>query len=263
MATTDYSAGATLQDAIPHTHNSLQKLVMAMAKFQKNKGKKTLFGKDKGREAWEAFEQELKKTMTSMFMDGIVERSASPDDYREALVRCIEAFAAVYPNWKDAYGFAEEFLVSNENKANDVIKALRGYDQMVAEGKIAPTHQEQSDKKGYIDDFEKVISAYEVMSSAEQIAVAASLAISWKAFNARFGSAEEFCKIGIKEQVDYIKKMSNYADGLAERGQKHEALGATLMKMYLAPLMAGDHDLAQELAMKLEPINQKGFLYSP
>jgi hypothetical protein len=62
MATTDYSALPVLQDAISHTFNSLQRLVMAMAKFQKNRGRKTLFGRDKGRAAWEAFEQELRKT---------------------------------------------------------------------------------------------------------------------------------------------------------------------------------------------------------
>ena len=89
MAKTDYRALPVLQDAIPHTFNSLQKFVMAMADFQKNRGKKTLFGRDKGREAWEVFEQELKKTMTSMFMDGVVERSAAPDQVREKLIECI------------------------------------------------------------------------------------------------------------------------------------------------------------------------------
>ncbi len=126
MATTDYRALPVLQDAIPHTFNSLQKFVMAMAKFQKHRGKKTLFGRDKGREAWEVFEQELKKIMTSMFMDGVVNRSASPDQVREKLIECIGAFAAVFPNWQDAYGFAEEFFVDDKETANDVIKALRG-----------------------------------------------------------------------------------------------------------------------------------------
>lgn len=124
MATTDYKALPVLQNTIPHTFNSLQKLVLAMTKFQKNKGKKTLFGRDKGREAWEVFEQELKKTMTSMFLDGVVNRSASPDQVRENLIECIGAFAEVFPNWQDAYGFAEEFFVGNKEMANDVIKAL-------------------------------------------------------------------------------------------------------------------------------------------
>lgn len=125
MATTDYRALPVLQDTIPHTFNSLQKLVMAMAKFQKNRGKKTLFGRDKSRETWEVFEQELKKTMTSMFMDGVVNRSASPDQVREKLIECIAVFAAVFPNWQDAYALAEEFFVRNKKTANDVIKALR------------------------------------------------------------------------------------------------------------------------------------------
>lgn len=125
MAKTDYRAAPVLQDAIPHTFNSLQKLVMAMAKSQKTRGKKTLFGRDKSRESWEVFEQELKKTMTSMFMDGVVERSASPDDVRENLIECIASFAAVFPNWQDAYRFAEKFFVDDKEIANDVIKVLR------------------------------------------------------------------------------------------------------------------------------------------
>ena len=126
MATTDYDALPILQDSIPHTFNSLQTLVMAMAKFQKDRGKKTFFGRDKGREAWEKLEQELKKTMTSMFLDGVVTRSAQTDNVREKLIECINAFATVFPNWQDAYGFAEEFLVDDKNTANDVIAALRG-----------------------------------------------------------------------------------------------------------------------------------------
>ena len=59
--------------------------------------------------------------MTSMFMDGVVERSASPDDVREKLISCIETFAEVFPNWQDAYGFAEEFFVDDKKIANDVI----------------------------------------------------------------------------------------------------------------------------------------------
>ncbi|UTW52394.1 hypothetical protein KFF05_03185 [bacterium SCSIO 12827] len=125
MATTNYESLPILQEAIPHTFNSLQKLVMAMAKFQKNRGKKTFFGRDKGREAWEFFEQELKKTMTSMFMDGVVDRSSAPDTVREKLIECIGAFAAIFPNWQDSYGFAEEFFIENKSTANDVIKALR------------------------------------------------------------------------------------------------------------------------------------------
>ena len=126
MATTDYKAIPNLQNAIPHTFNSLQKLVMAMAKFQKNKGKKTLFGRDKGREAWEGFEQALKMTMTSMFMDGLVDRSADPNDVRKHLLGCIAAFATIFPNWQDAYEFADNLFANDEEKANDVIKALQG-----------------------------------------------------------------------------------------------------------------------------------------
>ena len=125
MATTNYRVIPILQASMPHTFNSLQALVIAMAKFQKNKGKKTLFGRDKGREAWEMFEQELKKTMASMFLDDLIERNAPVDSIREKLVECIMEFSAVFPNWQDAYEFAIEFLVHDRSKANDVVGALR------------------------------------------------------------------------------------------------------------------------------------------
>ena len=48
MATTDWDLAGTFQTRFPHTFNALQKLVMAMAAYEKNRGKKTLFGKDKG-----------------------------------------------------------------------------------------------------------------------------------------------------------------------------------------------------------------------
>lgn len=48
MATTDWDLAGTFQARFPHTFNALQKLVMAMAAYKKNRGKKTMLGKDKG-----------------------------------------------------------------------------------------------------------------------------------------------------------------------------------------------------------------------
>ena len=124
MPTTDWGSAEMLEHRIPHTFNSLQKLVMSMVKYQKVRGKKTLFGKDKGRIAWEQLEKELRSTLASMYLDGIIRRSASPDVIREALKDSIESFAECFPNWQDAYAFAYVFLVLEKDNANDVLKAL-------------------------------------------------------------------------------------------------------------------------------------------
>lgn len=46
MATTDWDLAGTFQTRFPHTFNALQKLVMAMADYKKNRGKKTRFKRD-------------------------------------------------------------------------------------------------------------------------------------------------------------------------------------------------------------------------
>ena len=73
---------------------------------------------------WETFEVRLKQTMSSMYLDELIVRNASPDEFRGRLIECIEVFAAVFPNWQDAYGFGHEFFVVNEKKSNELIDVL-------------------------------------------------------------------------------------------------------------------------------------------
>lgn len=126
MATTDYTAAAAFQSECPHTFNALQHLVMAMADVANNRGKKSFFGRDKGLAAYKKFEEKFKDTLLAMVLDGLIERNASPSRARTALGEAIELFAAVFPNWQDAYAFASEFLVDSAAVAEDRIQnALR------------------------------------------------------------------------------------------------------------------------------------------
>ncbi len=124
MATTDWDLAGTFQTRFPHTFNSLQKLVMAMAAYEKNRGKKTLFGKDKGLTAYKKFEDVLKDTLLAMVVDGAVARNIGAKECRETLTEMIAAFAEVFPNWQDAYSFADNYFIQNATTAEDRIKQM-------------------------------------------------------------------------------------------------------------------------------------------
>ncbi len=124
MATTDWDLAGTFQTRFPHTFNALQKLVMAMAAYQKKRGRKTLFGKDKGLEAYKKFESVLRDTLLAMVVDGVLQRNVRPKDCLETLNEMIAAFAEVFPNWQDAYSFANEYFTVNAVIAEDRIRDM-------------------------------------------------------------------------------------------------------------------------------------------
>lgn len=123
MATTNWTTAGKFQEDFPHTFNALQHLVMAMANFAKNRGKRSLFGRDKGLAAYKQFEEKFRDTLLSMVLDGIVDRSATPSHARAKLIEAIGFFATVFPNWQDAYAFANEFLVGSAAVAEDRIRS--------------------------------------------------------------------------------------------------------------------------------------------
>jgi hypothetical protein len=124
MAVTNWQYAEEFQNEAPHTFNALQKLVMAMASYQKNRGKKTFFGKDKGLSSYKNFEEKLRDTLLTMVLDNIVSRTSSANDFREALIECINLFETTFPNWQDAYYFASEFLTDQHEVATKRIQQL-------------------------------------------------------------------------------------------------------------------------------------------
>jgi len=124
MATTNWDLAGTFQTRFPHTFSALQKLVMAMAAYQKNRGGKTIFGKDKGLDSYRKFESVLRDTLLAMVVDGAVERNVKAKVCRETLTEMIAAFAEVFPNWQDAYSFADEYFTKNAVTAEDRIGAM-------------------------------------------------------------------------------------------------------------------------------------------
>jgi hypothetical protein len=124
MPTTNWDLSDKFQSRFPHTYNSLQKLVMAMAAYENNRGKKTLFGKDKGLNAYKKFEDVLRDTLLAMVVDGVVARNVGAEECREKLTGMIVAFAEVFPNWQDAYFFAENYFIQNAETAETRIQQM-------------------------------------------------------------------------------------------------------------------------------------------
>lgn len=124
MSATNYAAAAMLNARLPHTFNAMQHLVMAMADYQKNRGRASWFGKDKGLAAYKVLEDRLRDTLLAMVLDGNVARNASPQEYREHLIDGLQEFTKAFPNWMDAYDFAFEFFITRAEDAESVIDAL-------------------------------------------------------------------------------------------------------------------------------------------
>ena len=124
MATSDWEMASAFQERFPHTFNAMQKLVPAMAGFQRKRGRKTLFGRDKGLEALRKFDSALSDTVLSMVMDDVIARNSDPDECLEAVKGMIGMFAETFPNWPDAYTYAHEYFVVDEGVARDRISDL-------------------------------------------------------------------------------------------------------------------------------------------
>lgn len=101
----------------PHTFAGMQKLVMAMADVERDVGKKTWFGRDKGAIAYDKFLSSLKQTIIGLTLDGQITEASDSDEVVLALEGALSKFAMAFPNWLDAYGFANTFFSLN-NKSN-------------------------------------------------------------------------------------------------------------------------------------------------
>jgi len=113
------------KSALAHRSHDNPKIELFGSAPSKNKNNWTWWGKNKARKMWVRFEEELKNTITSMYLDEIIERNASSDKTRKNLYIRIEIFAQTFPNWKDAYSFAEQLFNQSPDKANQLIDAVR------------------------------------------------------------------------------------------------------------------------------------------
>lgn len=114
-----------LRIASPHTFSAMQKLVLSMANVSKNAGKTSLFGRDKGAQAYKEFVKCVRLTVLAMMMDRIVRESSTSREVAVAMVAKLELFAMAFPNWQDAYGFARIFFDDQGQDAIALIDRVR------------------------------------------------------------------------------------------------------------------------------------------
>jgi hypothetical protein len=126
MARANWALASELQSQIPHTYTAMEHLIMAMADAHNSKGKKTLFGNDKGLKNYLKFEDKLRNALLAMTLDGLLSRSESSEKFLEKLLEVLIVWQQIFPNWPDAEAFAFEKLQSNKNEAKKLITSLIG-----------------------------------------------------------------------------------------------------------------------------------------
>jgi hypothetical protein len=126
MAKANWALASQLQAEVPHTYTAMEHLIMAMADAHNSKGKKTLFGNDKGLKNYLKFEEKLKNTLLAMTLDGLLSRSDTAEKFLEKLLEIILVWQEIFPNWPDAEAFAYEKLQSNTIEAKRLITLLIG-----------------------------------------------------------------------------------------------------------------------------------------
>ncbi len=126
MARANWALASELQAQIPHTYTAMEHLIMAMADAHNNKGKKTLFGNDKGLKSYLKFEEKLKNALLAMTLDGLLSRSDTAEEFLERLLNIIDVWQQIFPNWPDAEAYAYEKLQSNKSEAKKLITSLIG-----------------------------------------------------------------------------------------------------------------------------------------
>ena len=115
-----------MQMTCPHTLNAMQHLVMAMADFQKNAGKKTFFGRDKGVKSYQNFLQKLRDMLHAMILDRLITEATPTEKVNAEILSKIDLFSRAFPNWHDAYTFAEYYFRTNQDEAIATLERLRG-----------------------------------------------------------------------------------------------------------------------------------------
>ncbi|OEC43147.1 hypothetical protein A7D27_10025 [Pseudomonas sp. 1D4] len=109
----------------PNTYKALTYLVPALADTTSSLGKKSLFGRDKGAAAFEKMLDTLQRTISAMYIDGLISRASTPPNTLDTLLKFLSLFSEAHPNWQDAYSFAGFFFQEERDTALATIAKMR------------------------------------------------------------------------------------------------------------------------------------------
>jgi hypothetical protein len=122
----NHGGALVFQGKRPHTYTALEHLTMAMEAAEKNKGKTSWLGHDKGLKSYQEFEVKLKDALLAMALDDLVERHAPAEEYLKQLCSSLYYWSNYYPNWPKAYTFATEKFFFDKEGAKKLIHHLIG-----------------------------------------------------------------------------------------------------------------------------------------
>jgi hypothetical protein len=89
--------------------------------------------------------------------------------------------------------------------------------------------------------------------------VALSFQILWKTLIAEFDEPKNFGSAKKEQQMEFLPKITDLHAKSTLDGMPQMEVAAGLFGKSLAPVIAGDLDLAKELADEIEPINKLGW----
>jgi len=124
MATTNWEKAELMRARYPKAFVALQHLVITMSDCNKNKGKKSFFGRDKEQEAYVKFEKQMKEVILAMIYDKVITFPYIAKECRSRLIDMIAEFESVFPNWQDAYVFAAQYLIESKDITEIRLQAL-------------------------------------------------------------------------------------------------------------------------------------------
>mgnify|MGYP003381692776 CR=1 FL=1 len=100
----------------PRSFRLLQDMTLAAAKAQRNSGKRSIFGKDKGAEAFSNFMHVATNLCSTLRQEGAASMGPNEANELEKINFIVQSFFLAYPNWKDAEPVWGGFYLAQSGK---------------------------------------------------------------------------------------------------------------------------------------------------
>jgi hypothetical protein len=117
----------------------------------------------------------------------------------------------------------------------------------------------EDEKKEMVREFYELLDVYTDLPEMDQVGVALSFQVLWKSLIAEFEEPENFGTAKKERQMEFLSKIGDLNTKSARDGEQHMLMASSLFGKSLAPVIAGDFGLAEELAKEVEPINKLGW----
>lgn len=126
--------------------------------------------------------------------------------------------------------------------------------------KLQSQEQEpENEKEEMVREFYELLDVYTGSTDTDQIEIAQSFQVLWKMLIAEFEGPENFGSAKKDRQMEFLSKVGDIHTQSTLDGMRHMEIATGLFGKTLAPVIAGDMSLAEELGKEIEPINRLGW----